>query len=403
MEKFKTHLHTHSDNSTMDGAGKVKKLVSAAKKMGYKSIALTDHGTITGWPYFAMACNDNNIKPIFGVEAYEKRESEILKTTNPMGIRYYHSLFLAKNKKGVQFLRKLVTFSNKKENFYYKPRYTVDFLMEHKDEIKGNIVWSSACMGGRLPKVLAKNNEEEALKYIETMIDIFGEENVFVEVQRHNEPQETIVMNKVIEFAKKYNFNLLATNDIHYINKEDYIAREILNARAKGETLRERQEKGKIYPPELYLKTKEQMDELFLDIPESLTNTGVVEEMVEWVDISEKYWHYPNVDIPEGYTADTYLKEITFEMMKEKYPINTFSSDARTSLEDRLSMELDVMAMMNASAYMLIDIDFINYAKNNGIRVGKGRGSAAGSAVCYCTGITDVEPIQYSLFFERQV
>lgn len=398
---FDAHLHNHFDTSKMDSTCKIDKTVKKAKEMGFSAISMNDHGTIAGWVNFAIACETNNIKPIFSVEGYEAVKSAKHKSTIKGERVYFHTNMMAKTENGIKFLRKLVTYSYKLENFYYKPRFDIDFLERHADEIKGNVVWTSACVGGRLPQLLLEGKEKEAFEYYDKMRTIFGEDDTYIEIQNHGEAEETRARNLLIEFAKKYDGKLLATNDVHYLNKEDYISREILIARDNGQTLREREEKGKIYPSELYLKTKEEMDELFLDVPEALENTKRVVDSIEWIEIKGTKWHYPKLAIPEEYTIDEYLRKLVDDNIESRYPINVMSESYRQDLLDRIDLELDVMSQMDASAYMLIDADFTNAAKDLGMRVGKGRGSACGSVVAYIIGITDIEPIKYELYFER--
>lgn len=399
--QFKCHLHNHTDLSKMDSPNKIEKFAKKTKEMGYTALAITDHGTISGWIDFEMACDKYNIKPIFGVEAYEKRESEILNVSNMQNIKYYHSLYLAKNKKGAEFLMKLVTESYKLKNFYSKPRYSIDFLFENKDEIKGNVIWSSACIGGRLPKLLLEGKEEEAKKYFETMVEIFGKEDCYIEIQNHGDENQTKVRKLLINFAKENNAKLLATNDIHYLNKENYISREILIARNYGQTLRERKEQGKIYFSELYLKSQEEMDLLFQDAVYALKNTQEVMDKCEKYSFKGEYWHYPNMDIPEGYSSDSYLKKLTYDAFNEKFPSNVLTKEKREILEERIDLELEVMAKMDASSYMLIDADFTKAARDM-MRVGPGRGSACGSVVAELLSITEIDPLKYDLFFERK-
>lgn len=402
--KFKTHLHNHTDLSKMDSTNKIEKFVKAAKEMGYTSLAITDHGTISGWIDFEMACEKYNVKPIFGVEAYERRESLVLEATNATNIKYYHSLFLAKNKKGAQFIMELVTESYKLENMTAKPnpkpRYSVDFLFKNREKIKGNVIWSSACVGGRIPKLLMENKEDEAQKYFDTMVKIFGKDDVYIEIQNHGDEYETKARKLLIDFARKNDANLLATNDIHYLKKEDYLSREYLMARNFGQTLNEREMKGQIYPSELYLKSQEEMDLLFKDCPDALENTKKVEEKCEKYSFKGEYWHYPKMDMPEGYNSDTYLRKLTYDAFNEKFPSNALSVESRQSLTDRIDMELEVMAKMDASAYMLIDADFTKAARDM-MRVGPGRGSACGSVVAELLSITEIDPLKFDLFFER--
>lgn len=398
---FVAHLHNHFDTSLRDSCSKIDETVKAAKEMGFSAISMNDHGNISGWVNFAMACDKNNIKPIFGVEGYEAISSAKDKNYQKGQKAYYHTNLMAKNLEGVKFLRKLVTYGYKKENFYIKPRFDIQFLEENKEQIKGNVIWTSACVGGRLPQLLLENKEIEAKEYYNKMVEIFGEDDCYIEIQNHGEEVESEARNLLIKFANEHNAQLLATNDVHYLNKKDYIAREIIIARGEGETIRERREKNKIYPSELYLKTKEEMDNLFKTIPEALYNTKKVVDSIEWVDFKGTYWHYPKTDIPEGYNSDSYLKKMTYDMLPKKFPINTMSEEERNFIYARIDMELDVMKKMNASAYMLIDADFTQAAKNRGIPTGKGRGSAAGSLVADIIDITDINPMEYELYFER--
>lgn len=399
---FEAHLHTHFDTSKMDATCKIKETVKVAKEMGFSAISINDHGNINGHVEFAMACDSNNIKPIFGVEGYEAVSAATDKNYTKGQRIYYHSNFMAKNKKGKDFLNRLVTFGYKKDNFYNKPRFDIDFLKKEKDEIKGNVIWCSACVGGRLPQYLLEGKDTEAQEYFDTMVDIFGIDNVYVEIQNHGEEEESKARELLIKFARQNNAKLLATNDVHYLKKEDYISREILLARNSGETIRERKEKGKIYPSELYLKSKEEMDRLFQDVPDALTNTKVLVDSVEWIDFKGTYWHYPKTDTPEGYTVDSYLRKMTYDMLEKKYPVNTMSEDLRNQIYERIDTELEVMAQMDASAYMLIDADFTQAAKRMGIPTGKGRGSACGSIVADIIDITDINPMKYDLYFERK-
>lgn len=399
--KFSAHLHNHFDTSLRDATCKIDKTVQAAKEMGFTAISMNDHGNISGWINFAMACEKNNIKPIFGVEGYEAIDSAKNKNYSKGQRVYYHTNFMAKNSEGLKALRKLVTYSYKSENFYNKPRYDLQFLEENKEILNGNVIWTSACVGGRLPQLLLLGKESEAEQYYNKMVEIFGEEDCYIEIQNHGEAEETRARDLLVQFAKKHNAKLLATNDVHYLYKEDYISREILIARNNGETLNERQMNNKIYPSELYLKSKDEMDILFKNLPQALENTKKVVDSIEWVDFKGTYWHYPKTDIPEGYTVDSYLRKMTYDMLPNKYPIHTMSEEERKVIFDRIDVELDVMAQMDASAYMLIDADFTQAAKNMGIPVGKGRGSAAGSLVADIIEITDINPMKYDLYFER--
>lgn len=399
MNLFKAHLHNHTDVSARDSAASIKKSLKRAKELGYKAYAITDHASVAGWVLADMESKKLNIKVIYGVEAYEAERKATQKVAGIDDNRY-HSLFIAKNKKGIKAIRELVTFAYKRVNTYYKPRYDLEFLKANKEKFYGNVIWMSACIKGRLPQLLLNGKEKEAKEYIETMIEIFGKENVFIELQDHNLKDEKLILPKLINFAKNNGYQLVATNDVHYANKENYIAREILIARERGETIYEREKNGDIIK-ELYIKTPEEMDKLFEYIPEALKNTGKIVDMCEKIDLEEREWHFPYFPIPEGYTPDTYMEKLVWDKIEKKYPKEKFSKKEYEELKERIKMEIKTIAQMNASAYMLIDSDFIVYAKEKGIRVGPGRGSACGSVISNILDITDIDPIPYGLFFER--
>jgi len=400
MSKF-THLHNHFDvGSPRDSAAKVKDTVKQVKEMGFNAYGITDHGRIEGWVPFNMACKEYNIKGIYGVELYEAERRTIDKEPS-IDNKRYHSVMIARNKKGIQFLRKLITFTLKKENVYYKPRYDLDYLKQHKDEIKGNVIWSSACIQGRLPQLLLNNDINRANAYVKTMVDIFGYENVFIEIQDHNIREEKEALQRLIAFAKNNNYQIVASNDVHYPDKEHYMAREIMIARERGETIAQRNNNGDILPPELYIKSEDEMIKLFEYIPEAIDNTQKIVDMCEDIDLEEKEWHFPDFQIPKGYTTDSYMEKLVWDNFPKKYPINVMSSQELESLKTRISFEVKTICDMNTSAYMLIDSDFIVWAKDKNIKVGPGRGSACGSVVAYLLGITNVDPLPYGLYFER--
>lgn len=400
MSKF-VHLHNHFDvGSARDSTAKIKNTIKKVKEMGFKAYAITDHGRIEGWIPFNMACKEYNIKGIYGVELYEANRKSTDKETGIDDIRF-HTVMLARNKKGIKFLRKLVTHTLKRENVYYKPRYDLYYLQDNKDEIKGNIIWLSGCIQGRLPQLLLSNRVDEAKAYMETIVDIFGHENVFVEIQDHNIKKEKEALQKLIKFAREHNYQLVVTNDIHYTEREHYMAREIMIARERGETIAQREENGDILPPELYVKSEDEMISLFKYVPDAIQNTLKIVDMCEDIDLEEKQWHFPNFAIPKGYTVDSYMEKLVWENFPKRYPVNTMSPQAVEELKDRIRFEIKTICDMNTSAYMLIDSDFIVWAKNQNIKVGPGRGSACGSVVAYVLGITDVDPIPYKLYFER--
>lgn len=383
------HLHDHSDlGSPRDSVAKIKKMLEKAKENGMSALAITDHGSITSWVEFEQTAHDKGIgvKPIFGVEMYEADKE----------VKYYHSVFLAKNYEGCKFIHKMVTESY--NNFYVKPRYTLDWLKEHADEARNNVIWLSACVQGRLPRMLQNNKNKEAESYLQTMIDIFGKENVFVEVQNHGIPEEISNLPKLAEIAKRFGVGIVATNDVHFVEKEDFLGRQIMLARDRKEVLdrngmfvnRENFEADK----ELYFKSETEMSRIFRDYPEAISNTQVIADMCEDICLAGEYWHYPDCNIEDGSTPDEFLRKITFEEAPKHYEMTP-------EMIDRINMELETMKKTNASAYMLIDRDFTVEAKKM-MEVGPGRGSCCGSAVAKILGITKIDPIKYDLYFERK-
>lgn len=394
--KFKAHLHNHTDFSFKDSTANVSKSLQKAEELGIKGYAITDHGSIAGWVAADMASKKLNIKVIFGVEMYEAHE----RVGDKFGDNY-HSVFLAKNPAGLKAIRALNTFSLKLENKFYNPRYDIDYLKAHKEMFHGNVIWMSGCLSGRVPKLIERNRKDEAIAYVKTMEEIFGKENVFVEIQNHQIHRQMTVVKEIAQMARGNGFNLVATNDVHYVNKEEYIAREIMLAREKGKTLEERRNNGDIYPAELYIKSPDEMERLFKSIPEALYNTGVIFDMVEKMSLEGEDWHFPNFPIPDGYTDETYMAKMVWDDLERKYPSEDMSEEDKEVLFERVKSEIDVIALTKACAYMLIDADYKKFAKEKGIRVGPGRGSACGSVVADVMDITNVNPLKYGLLMER--
>ncbi|MFW6024870.1 MAG: DNA polymerase III subunit alpha [Candidatus Woesearchaeota archaeon] len=391
------HLHNHFDEgSPRDSVAKIKETIKYVKSLGQKACAITDHGSTLGFYAFDKACKSLNVKGIYGIELYEAFRSAKLKE---IGIddKYYHSVMIARNLEGLKFLYHISSYANKLENKYYKPRYDIEYLKEHKDEIKGNVIFMTACIQGRFPQLLSQNNDKEAKEYIDTMTDIFGKENVFIELQNHGLKNELYVLPKLIKFAKDNNYQVVATNDVHYTKKEDAIARDIMDAREKSQTLEEYRDSKYALPHELYFKSEEEMKILFGHIPEAISNSKKIADMCDYIDLEGDDWHFPNMDMPEGYTSDSFMEEMVWDKIDTKYP--NWKEDQ--VLIDRTKTEIEIMKQMNASAYMLIDADFIVWAKEHDILVGPGRGSACGSSVANIMDITNVDPLRFNLLFER--
>lgn len=383
-----THLHVHTEYSLLDGASKIKELVSKTKELGMDSIAITDHGVMYGVIDFYRACREIGIKPIIGCEIYVAPGSRFDREAGRGEDRYYHLVLLAENDKGYHNLMKIVS-RGFTEGYYYKPRVDMEVLQEFHE----GIIALSACLAGEVAVQIRRGflaeAREAALKYL----GIFGEGNYFLELQDHGIPEQTIVNTELLKMSQELHIPLVATNDIHYVNAEDAEAHDFLlciqtNKKLKDED-RMRYEGG-----QYYLKSPEEMEGLFPYAKEALENTHRIAARCN-VEIVFGEQKVPKYDVPAPYDAFGYLKELCEEGLRRRYPSVT------EELKERLKYELDTIRNMGYVDYFLIVWDFIHYAKEHGIPVGPGRGSAAGSIVSYCLEITNIDPIRYNLLFER--
>ncbi|MBP5772842.1 MAG: DNA polymerase III subunit alpha [Eubacterium sp.] len=394
-----THLHVHTEYSLLDGSSKIKEITKQAKELGMNSLAITDHGVMYGAIDFYRAAKDAGIKPIIGCEVYVAPGSRFEKEAGESEDRYYHLILLAENNKGYENLCKIVS-KGFVDGFYYKPRVDYEVL----EEFHEGIICLSACLAGEVQRNLAREDyeagKEAALKYLK----IFGEGNYFLEMQDHGIPEQQTVNQQLLRLSKDINVDLVCTNDVHYTYKDDVEAHDILlciqTGKRKSDEDRMRYEGG-----QYYLKSPEEMAELFKYAPQALENTQKIADRCN-VDFEFGVTKLPNFDVPEGYTPWTYLKELCEKGLEKRYPVMRGEEDPNCSatkeeLQERLNFELNTIKDMGYIEYFLIVWDFIDYAKRNGIPVGPGRGSAAGSIVSYCLEITDIEPVRYNLLFER--
>jgi len=382
-----THLHVHTQFSILDGASKISSLIETAKGFGMDALAVTDHGNLFGALKFFMEAKRQEIKPIIGCEVYvatEGRESR----DKRLGRSSNHLILLAKNLEGYQNLSRLSSLGYI-EGFYYVPRIDKELLRKYS---KG-IIASSACLGGELPSTIMNHGEEKAGAVIEEFIDIFGDD-YYLELMNHGLPEQKSVNEALVRLAKKYNRKLIATNDVHFVKKDDYEAHKILICLNTGKEIDD--ESGLHYTGEEYLKSPDEMAELFKEHPEALANTREIVDKIEVYDITSNKIHLPVFPLPEGFSSeDKYLRHLTYQGAEDLYPKVT------DDIRERLDYELNVISEMGFPGYFLIVQDFIAAAREMGVLVGPGRGSAAGSAVAYCTGITNIDPIKYNLLFER--
>ncbi len=382
------HLHVHTHYSILDSTNQVKSLIEQTKDLGMSAIALTDHGNLFGaWEFYQTAIK-NDIKPIIGCEFYVAPTSRHEKNASKGEKTAYHLVLLAKNKTGYENLLKLSSKAYL-EGFYYKPRIDKELLNKHHD----GLICLSACLSGEIPHLILAGKTEKAIQTAEEYKNLFGED-FYLELQNHGLDDQKTVNKELISISKQLNIPIVATNDVHYIDREDAESHDMFLCIGTNEKVDNPDRKHKYDSDEFYLREPEEMYELFSEHPEALENTVKIAEKCE-LELTENSM-LPNFDVPEGYTKETYLKHLCEEGLKKK-----FEKNITDEIKKRLDYELDVINRMGFPGYFLIVWDFIRHAKSKGIRVGPGRGSAAGSLVAYTLDITDLDPIKYKLLFER--
>ncbi len=382
------HLHVHTEYSLLDGSNKIKEYVARAKELGMNSAAITDHGVMYGVIDFYREARKQGINPILGCEVYVAPNSRFDREVTGGDDRYYHLVLLAENNEGYENLTKIVS-KGFVEGYYYKPRVDKELLRTYH---KG-IIALSACLAGEVPRYLTKGMYEEAKDRALEYQEIFGKGNYFLELQDHGIPDQQLVNQQLMKLSQETGIELVATNDVHYTYADDAKAHDILLCIQTGKKLsdenRMRYEGG-----QYYVKSEEEMAALFPYARQALENTQKIADRCS-VEIEFGVTKLPKYDVPEGYTSWEYLQKLCYEGLDQRY--RTPSKE----LKDRLAYELDTIRHMGYVDYFLIVWDFIKYAKDHGIAVGPGRGSAAGSIVSYCLGITTIDPIHYQLLFER--
>lgn len=383
-----THLHVHTEFSLLDGSCKIKEIVARAKELGMDSLAITDHGVMYGVIDFYKAAKEVGIKPIIGCEVYVAPGSRFNKEAGQSEDKYHHLVLLAENNKGYANLMKIVS-KGFIDGFYYKPRVDYEVLEQYHE----GIIALSACLAGEVQKYLARGFYEEGKKAALKYQDIFGKGNYYLELQDHGIPEQKMVNSSLLRMSKELDIELVATNDVHYINAEDSVAHDILLCIQTGKKVSD-EDRMRYEGGQFYLKSEDEMRKLFPYALQALENTHKIAQRCN-VEIEFGVTKLPRYDVPDGYTSWEYLNYLCTKGLNEKYP------DDDGTLRERLDYELGIINKMGYVDYFLIVWDFINYAKSNDIMVGPGRGSAAGSIVSYCLGITDIDPIKYDLLFER--
>lgn len=388
MAKF-THLHVHSEYSLLDGLAKIESLFAKALELGMDSLALTDHGVMYGAIKFYLAAKEFEMKPIIGLEAYMAARSRFDKQANIDSDRY-HLILLAKDEAGYTNLMKLTTLANL-EGFYYKPRLDMELLKQYHQ----GLIASSACLDGEIPQLFVQGRDKEAEQKAKDFLEIFGDD-FYLEIQHHPKISEQKEINqKLVKLSRKLGIPLVATNDVHYVESDDAEAQDALLAVQTQKMIKDKKRLTMLSSPDFYLRSQEEMIEAFKDYPEAIKNTRKITQACN-LEIPIGRWILPNYPLLEGQTAEEQLKKLTYERLRDRY-----GEKIPQEVIDRVEYELKIICQKGFATYFLIVQDFVNWAKQQKIRVGPGRGSAAGSLVSYILRITSVDPLKHNLPFER--
>lgn len=390
-----THLHVHTEYSLLDGSNKIKEYVKRVKELGMDSAAITDHGVMYGVIDFYKACKADGINPILGCEIYVAPNSRFDKELTGGEDRYYHLVLLAENNTGYDNLMRIVS-RGFTEGYYYKPRVDMEILNRFHE----GIIALSACLAGEVQRYIQKGLVDEAKKTALKYRDCFGENNFFLELQDHGLPEQKMVNTTLLQMSRELNIPLVVTNDVHYTYADDVKPHDILLCIQTGKKLAD-EDRMRYVGGQYYVKSEEEMKGLFPYAWEAVENTQRIADRCH-VELEFGVTKLPHFEVPQGYDPWTYLNKLCYDGLKERYGDETApAGDSGQTLKERLDYELNVIKSMGYVDYFLIVWDFINYAKQNEIMVGPGRGSAAGSIVSYALKITNIDPIKYNLLFER--
>jgi len=381
------HLHVHSEYSLLDGACRIKEMASYAASLGQKALAITDHGTMYGVIDFYKAAKAAGIKPIIGCEVYVAPRTRFDKVFE-VDSSAYHLVLLCKDIEGYKNLMHLSSLGFT-EGFYSKPRVDKELLRKYSN----GLIATSACLAGEIDSHLEKGNYGAAKEAALSYLDIFGEGNFYLEIMDHNIPEQKRINQDIIKLSKETGIPLVATNDAHYISRDDAYIQDVLMCIQMNKTV-EDPDRMRFETDEFYIKSADEMEELFKNVPEAIENTVKIADRCN-VEFVFGEHHLPKFDVPDGKDAEQYLRELCEKGFKKRY------KNGDSAYRERLDFEISMIARMGFVDYFLIVSDFIAFAKRQGIEVGPGRGSAAGSMVAYCLEITDIDPIAHSLYFER--
>ncbi|PYX89660.1 MAG: DNA polymerase III subunit alpha, partial [Acidobacteria bacterium] len=400
MSQF-VHLHLHTDYSMLDGACDVEKLVARVKELGMPAVAMTDHGNIFGAVHFVNAAHKEGVKPIVGCELYVcKKSDHRIERTPPDGDTYNHLLVLAENEEGYRNLVR-ITSEASLHGFYYKPRVSKQFLSEHS---KG-LIALSGCLKGEVAEFLTEEKYAAAREAAASYRDIFGKDNFFLEIQDQGLEQEHKIRPGLLQLEKDLGSPLVATNDSHYLCEEDAHAQDVMVCIQTGKSIQE-PNRMKFQGNQFFVKSYEEMARVFKEYPDVVTRTLAIAERCS-MKLEKVSSPFPHFDVPAGFTLDSYFEHVTRDGFARRLEmLRPLEGQGRlkhtlSDYEQRLSREIAIIQQMKFSGYFLIVWDFICYAKEHNIPVGPGRGSAAGALVAYSLGITDIDPLQHELLFER--
>ncbi len=383
-----THLHLHTQFSLLDGACRLSELVGRARELGMTSLAITDHGNMYGAVDFYKECKKQGIKPIIGCEVYVAPHSRFDKDKTRDG-KYSHLVLLVKNETGYKNLIKMVSQSFT-EGFYFKPRIDRDLLEAHSD----GLICLSACVAGEIPQYLLQRDYDSAKRSALWYNSVFGEGNYYLELQNHGLDEERVVADGIKRLSDETGIPLVATNDVHYVRREDAEIQQVLICIATNHILGE--DTGlEFHSESFYLKSEQEMAELFADTPQAISNTQVIAEKCSF-DFEFGTTKLPYFETPNNMNHYDFFRQKCYDGLYERY-----GRDVPQAYIDRLEYELETVEKMGYTDYYLIVQDFVRFAKSKGIPVGPGRGSGAGSIAAYCIGITDLDPMKYDLIFER--
>ena len=382
-----THLHLHTEYSLLDGACRIDRLFDRIKELGQNAVAITDHGVMYGCVAFYDAAKAAGIKPIIGCEVYVATRTRFDKVNRIDG--NHHLILLCKNETGYKNLIKLVS-SGFLEGFYSKPRVDRELLEQHHE----GLICLSACLAGEVPQAILAGDYERAKQIALSYNELFGQGNYYIELQDHGLEQDPVVLPQLIRLSRETGIPMVATNDAHYLAREDAKMQSILLCIQTGKTIADA-DRMEFQTDEFYVKSTEEMYELFSMVPEACENTNRIAEQCNF-DFTFGETKLPYFKAPDGMENQAYFEKLCWDGLERRYP-----GRVTRELRDRLEYEIDVVKKMGYTNYYLIVYDFINYAKSRDIPVGPGRGSGAGSLAAYCVGITDIDPIRYNLIFER--